>query len=133
MACPRWTLAKQEGEPGEDHSERPNQGRRLEGAPGPSACLLLFSKREHGGDKPRGGFPVGANGSGTSSHGHHPLRGVRRTTGILRRFPAFALKQELFLGALQERLKTSLLPEGEDVSEPQKPRSGPEAPWTTRA
>ena len=22
MACPRWTLAKQEGEPGEDHSER---------------------------------------------------------------------------------------------------------------
>ena len=30
------------------------------------ARILLFSEGEHGGDKPRGGFPVGANSSGTS-------------------------------------------------------------------
>ena len=87
------------------------------------ARVLLFGEREHGGDKPRGGFPVGANSCG-SSRSVAPLRGVRRTTGFPP-LPCLALKQELFLGALHERLKASLLPKSEPFSEPQKPRSGP--------
>ena len=75
------------------------------------ARVLLFSEREHGGDKPRGGFPVGTNSCGTSRT-VAPLRGVRRTTGFPP-LPCLALKQELFLGALQERLKASLLPKSE--------------------
>ena len=75
------------------------------------ARVLLFREREHGGDKPRGGFPVGANSCGTSRT-VAPLRGVRRTTGFPP-LPCLALKQELFLGALQEHLKASLLPKSE--------------------
>ena len=40
------------------------------------ARVLLFRKREHRGDKPRSGFPVGANSCG-ASRTVAPLRGVR--------------------------------------------------------
>ena len=75
------------------------------------ARVLPFSEGEHGGDKPRGGLPASANSCG-ASRTVTPLRRVRRTTEFAP-LPCLALQQELFLGALQERLKASLLPKSE--------------------
>ena len=129
---PGWTLAKQEGEPGEDHSERPHQGQRLEGAPGAqrvSSCSVKESMEE---TSPRGGFPCKRQRQRYVSHGHPAQRG-QTDHWICAACLPLRLSRSCSSGALQEHLKTSLLPKSETFLNLRSHTQALRAPWTTRA